>query len=348
MSRIALLTPYAQPVLGGISTFVSGLARLLRRRGHEVAIFAAEGNGDTPDRSDLGAGSSFRREARDGLQEFAPDVVHAHAHWYTISAAARYAAGAADTRLVFSFHTTTTPWWNRLFERLLSRAHVVTFVSCAQLEELRRLLHLGGDLRILRPATELPTNSDQSRDWAQEKGFRGANPLLSMVSPLEYPQKVRGVIELVRAMRTVRQDFPEAKLLLVGDGRLRGAVEQEAIRVGSAVEMLGYMADPSPVFEATDIYCHISRQEGLPIALLEAMAHGLAVVATRVGGIPEVVDGANGLLVDGQEELPRAIVRLASDRELRGKLGAEARETIREAHTWDARWSTVSSIYGLD
>ncbi len=348
MTRVALLTPYAHPVPGGISTFVDGLARLLRRRGHEVAIFAGEGGGDIPSRGDLGKSSTFGRHADRGLKEFSPEVLHAHSHWYTLAAGVQYVTRFPSSRLVFSFHTTTVPRWRNFFARLLSRSHVVTFVSCVQLADLRRALHLGGDLRILHPATDLPKGLTPGEGPPASARFGDAYPRLAFLGPLEYEGKVQGVVELVRSLYRVQREFPRVKLLVVGDGRFRGMVEREGAMLGSAVEITGYMEDTGAVLDATDIYCHISHQEGLPLALLEAMAHGRAVVATPVGGIPEIIDDSNGLLVVGEGALSDSLVRLARDPEIRRKLGHAAKEAITEGHTWDARWPTVASCYGLE
>jgi len=231
---------------------------------------------------------------------------------------------------------------------LLSRSHVVTFVSSIQLEEIRRVLHLGGDLRILHPATDLPKGSTEGDGSSASGRFGDAYPRLAFIGPLEYEGKVQGVVELVRSLHRVQREFPRVKLLVVGDGRLRGIVEREGAMLGSAVEITGYMEDPGPVLDVTDIYCHISHQEGLPLALLEAMAHGRPVVATPVGGIPEILDDSNGILVNAAEALGDSIVGLARDSDIRSRLGSAARATIREAHTWEVRWPVVASVYGLE
>jgi len=156
------------------------------------------------------------------------------------------------------------------------------------------------------------------------------------------------VVELVHAVRPIQQAFPKVKLVIVGGGRLRRSVERAASGLGSAVEITGYLTSAGRFFELCDIYCHISHQEGLPLALLEAMAHGRPVVASPVGGIPEIIDSTNGILVEGGQALFESVGRLAREPNLRASLGSAARETIREGHTWDARWAAIESIYGLE
>src|SRR6266571_4993852 len=137
MTKIALLTPYAPPVPGGISTFVSGLSSILVQQGHEVALFAGEGRGDSSERSNLGIRHRYTLNAVRGLKAFEPDIIHCHSHRHTLAAGVRYLQKNPRVRLVFSFHTTLVPALRSPFVRLLSRAHVRTFVSTAQLSELR-------------------------------------------------------------------------------------------------------------------------------------------------------------------------------------------------------------------
>jgi glycosyltransferase involved in cell wall biosynthesis len=121
-----------------------------------------------------------------------------------------------------------------------------------------------------------------------------------------------------------------ADLVIVGDGELRSELEHVARRSGVAgqVHFTGYIQNVYPVVSRFDIYAQPSVEEGFGIAVLEAMALGKAVVATRVGGLPEIVeDGVTGLLVDAADAgaLAAAIARLAHDPEMRERLGAAAR-----------------------
>jgi glycosyltransferase involved in cell wall biosynthesis len=115
---------------------------------------------------------------------------------------------------------------------------------------------------------------------------------------------------------------PRLRFVSIGHGPLEAELRQQlaATGLGDRFEMLGYQANPSRLLAAADVFTLSSRHEGLPIALLEAMAVGLPPVVTRVGGIEEVVtDGRSGLTVEAQrpDQLAAAYVRLAQDPDLR-------------------------------
>ena len=350
MSRVALLTPYAAPVPGGISTFVRGLAELLDLHGDEVFLFAAEGNGDHIRRSNLGFGRAFVARATRGLEELRPDVIHCHSHWYALAASVRYARRHPGTRLVFSFHTTSVPFLKVPFVRLLNQAHVTTFVSSAQQAHIRFTLRLAGDLRIFRPATNVPkADPDEMNQWASRLTLERAFPILVFVGPLEYEKKVAGVIDLVRAFVDVQARYPEARLLIVGDGSLRSSVQAAASALPDSVTITGFLGNPALAMARADIYCQVTRQEGLPIAMLEAMSMGRCVIGSRVGGIPEVLDGTNGVIVGLKPaEIARVICELLENRQRRNALGQCARRTIERFYTWESRIPLLASMYALE
>src|SRR6266571_989972 len=217
--------------------------------------------------------------------------------------------------------------------RSVNEAQITTFVSAAQLSELRSGLRLGGDLRVLRPATRLiEVDPSEARRWANRQGLDGAFPVLMFVGPLEYPSKVAGVVDLVTAFREVRRVYSEARLLIIGDGSLRKRVEEAAASLGDSVTVTGFVDNPRVALARADLYCHISRQEGL------AMALGLCVIGSRIGGIPEVLDASNGALVGSEpKEIGSTICDLLVDAERRKRLAEAARMTIQRWYTWDAR-----------
>lgn len=136
---------------------------------------------------------------------------------------------------------------------------------------------------------------------------------------------------LIRSFRRVLDRVPDAHLLLVGDGPMRPSLHAlvEELRLGDRVHFAGYQAAPDRYMQVMDVFALPSRAEGLPLAILEAWAAGLPVVATRVGGVPGLVeDGRTGLLInpgDG-EALTAAIGRLIDDTELARRVGGAGRE----------------------
>jgi glycosyltransferase involved in cell wall biosynthesis len=135
---------------------------------------------------------------------------------------------------------------------------------------------------------------------------------------------------LLRAARQLAREGADFRLLIVGDGPLRGAVEQQVAAHGleERVTLLGECSDVGRLMAACDVLVLPSVREGLPNVVLEAMAAGLPVIASRAGGNVELInDGVDGLLFDvgDERQLASTIARLAADAALRGRLVQAAR-----------------------
>ena len=143
-------------------------------------------------------------------------------------------------------------------------------------------------------------------------------------------------------------DAPHSRLLLAGDGSLREAARAYAAQRGVAdrVHFLGVRAEVAEMLAACDLFALSSHWEGSPLAVMEAMAAGLPVVATAVGGVPELVaDGETGILVPAGEEraFAAALVSLARDPSRRQDLAAAA---LRRAAAFNLD-TMVASYAGL-
>jgi glycosyltransferase involved in cell wall biosynthesis len=155
--------------------------------------------------------------------------------------------------------------------------------------------------------------------------------LLLTVANLELK---KGHVFLFDALALLKEKGYRLKLLVVGYGKERKKLEGDIVSKGLADEIIlaGKREDVQKLLVASDAFVLPSLWEGLPNALLEAMAAGLPVVATRVGGIPEVVtDNGTGLLVEPQnsDALAKAIERIMNEDELRRRLAQNAREYVR-------------------
>jgi sugar transferase (PEP-CTERM/EpsH1 system associated) len=136
---------------------------------------------------------------------------------------------------------------------------------------------------------------------------------------------------LVRSFRRVLDRTPGAHLLLVGDGPKRADLHALVGELGLSdrVHFTGYQAEPDRYMQLMDVFALPSRAEGLPLAILEAWAAGLPVVATRVGGVPRLVeDGRTGLLIDSGDgdALAAALGRLLEDRNLARRIADAGRD----------------------
>ncbi|MGH2705958.1 MAG: glycosyltransferase [Actinomycetota bacterium] len=169
--------------------------------------------------------------------------------------------------------------------------------------------------------------------WKQPDGVRdelGIPPHAPLVSCVANFRREKGHRYLLEALAICRRVDPEIQLVLVGGGRLEKNVRTLAGRLGlmGTVKFTGTRADAARIAGASDLFVLASLQEGLAIALLEAMAMGCPVVVTNVGGMPEVVeDGRHGVVVPPRDpkRLADAILRLLDDPGLRSRMGMEAR-----------------------
>jgi glycosyltransferase involved in cell wall biosynthesis len=179
-----------------------------------------------------------------------------------------------------------------------------------------------------------------------ELGYQPSDVVFGFVGRLV---PIKDPATLVRAFAAVLRRVPNARLVFVGDGELRPAMERlvASMGVGPAVSFLGWRSDICSVHATLDVLTLSSLSEGTPLALIEAMAAGRATIATSAGGTPDVVaDGITGLLVPARDPdaLAEAMVRLASDLALRTRMGAAGRARSIE-YRLDRLVSEVARLY---
>jgi glycosyltransferase involved in cell wall biosynthesis len=164
-------------------------------------------------------------------------------------------------------------------------------------------------------------------------------------------EDAKGTPELLRAFAALRGAVPDAQLVCAGSGGIEAAARQaEALGIGGAVRFPGWVGEGEKRawLARASVFVLPSHAEGLPMSLLEAMAAGLPVVASAVGGIPDVVKhGVNGLLVAPGDELDllRAMRRLLREPQLAAALGAAGRETVRAHHAPEQALARLGEVY---
>jgi glycosyltransferase involved in cell wall biosynthesis len=178
-------------------------------------------------------------------------------------------------------------------------------------------------------------------------GLSAERPVVGAVGRLSAE---KGFDLLIRAAARLLGGGLDLELLIVGEGEerpiLQGLIDE--LGLGGRVRLLGYRADVRDLFEAMDVFALSSLREALPNVVLEAMALEVPVVATRVAGVPQVIEeGASGLLVSpgNVDELAEGLARLLTDSALRQRFRAAARQTVVRRFSFEVRMGKVQDIY---
>jgi glycosyltransferase involved in cell wall biosynthesis len=194
--------------------------------------------------------------------------------------------------------------------------------------DLRRIL--SDELRVPRRVQVIHNGIDGERFVAAERdGVRRELGLgdAFVVGTAAVLTRQKGLFHLLEAARLVKAADPGIRFVVAGDGPLRAELEARARTLGvdDVVRFVGYRRDVPELLAALDLHVMPSLWEGLPLALLEALASGKPIVATRVGGNPEVVeDGVNGLVVPPADPaaIARAVLALRRDPAARARMQA--------------------------
>ena len=174
-----------------------------------------------------------------------------------------------------------------------------------------------------------------------ELGLSPGAPVVAIVAVL---REGKGHDLALAAVERLQERFPGLTLLVVGQGPLRSEVEKRASALGARTIFVGHRNDVAELLGAVDVLVHPTEMDAFPTVLLEAGAASLPVLATRVGGIPEIVeDGQTGLLIDlpaTAESVADRLERLLEDPDLRARMGVAARARFERefsAERWAAR-----------
>ena len=278
-----------------------------------------------------GMARSYRR-FRDLLDSERPDVVHSHL--YLPDVLSRLAA-PRSCALITTLHG-KDQWWGERdriksigktwVDRITGSFRDVRFVSVS--EDVRKQACLA--LRIPPRRHRVIYSGVDVVHFSPVQRSQGGPPTLVQVGRF-YQEK--GHATALKALALLRESFPSLRLVFVGEGPLRHMLESEArdLKLIDAVTFAGIQADIRVVLGAADIFWMPSEREGLGMACLEAMASGLPVVATAVGGLQEAVsDGETGFLVarGDARELAERTALLLRDGALSLRLGMNGRRRV--------------------
>jgi glycosyltransferase involved in cell wall biosynthesis len=205
-------------------------------------------------------------------------------------------------------------------------------------------------ITVIPNAARLATERGADRECRNQLESMFRNPGERIVVGAGRLSPEKGVSVLIDAARRVLEADPQARFVVFGEGTQRSTLERLIANAGLAGRFVlpGFRSDLDQLLPSADLFVLPSFTEGMPNVLLEAGAAGVPVVATAVGGTPEVVaHGRTGYLVppDDPEPLARRILDLLSDESLRGQMGQAAREHVRAHFTFEAQAQAYGRLF---
>lgn len=331
--------------VGGITSYILTLARGMKKRGHDVYI-ASSGGGLLGKFQESGINFIFIPIKT--KKELNPKIIY--------SALKLKKLIKRETINLVHSNSRTTQVLGCLLKRISGARHISTCHGFFKRRLLRRIFPCWGDkviaiseaveehlirdfkvnedrIRIIHNGIDAGSFTQQSSVLKQEarKSFGLAEgPLVGIVARLS---DVKGHRYLIEAVSKIAADFPDIKLLIIGEGKTEAALTRLAAELGikEKVIILPSVPENARILQAMDIFVMPSLQEGLGLALMEAMASGLAVIGSNVGGIRNLINnGVNGILVEPRDSagLADAMRDLLLDEKKRQALGKQARDFI--------------------
>jgi glycosyltransferase involved in cell wall biosynthesis len=313
------------------------LTRLAAGLAIPVQVTPETGRGFVPLLRDVDAWIGGRR----------PQIVHSHR--YKENLLSYLIARRHGARSVVTLHGEESP--ERLATRLALGARYFAMHSLARLVGARfaavsadlrsRFPMLAARCRVIPNGVALPPLAEDGPAARRDGAVIGWVGRLVPIKQLPV---------LIEALALLAARDASARLLLVGDGPERAALAALAQRLGVAqrVEFAGFVENPAQAFARMDLFALPSLHEGLPVALLEAMAAGLPCVAAAVGGIPEVEGGAGAIRLvpsHAPQAWADALAELLASAELRRALGARARARIAARFSIEAAADAYAALY---
>jgi glycosyltransferase involved in cell wall biosynthesis len=276
-------------------------------------------------------GVSAVRSMRRHIDSVRPDVVHAHLG--TSDFTAGWAARSSSVPAVSTLHAMV---WSRtgrsgVKERLFALSRRVGMQRVIAVSEFARdgYLKTGWDrpgrVITVRNGVVGAARPGSGARVRAELGLPADAPVVGMLTALR-PEKNHAAA--AAAIMRLRERLPDVRLLIVGDGPSRDEVAAAVAPLGDAAVLTGYRSDVMEVLDAMDVLLHPPTADALPTALIEALAASVPIVATTVGGIPEIVeDGTSGILVGtpDPETLAVTLERVLGSADLRRELAEAGR-----------------------
>ena len=307
--------------------------------------------------SQWGSGKIFRELVREFKQSNI-QIVHTHKYKDTILAAPA-AKLCAIPHVVRTVHGLREPFQGlqalkmscyETIERTVRRSCVDSIIAVSsQIESKYKSEGVVSRVTCIRNGIDLDGKSILTDRWRTRKEL-GVDPETCLIGTIGRLTPVKGIPYLLEAARMLLRHGANVKVLVVGEGSIRSALMAQTRDLGISENVVfsGHREDTNALLQALDIFALPSLSEGIPMALLEAMAASRAVVASRVGGVPEIVeDGSEGFLVEPMDVngLTEKCLRLIQSPEMAQKMGQMARARVERDFSSENMAHQVALLY---
>jgi glycosyltransferase involved in cell wall biosynthesis len=290
------------------------------------------------------------------------DIVHAHGHVYISSCLAGKLAKKYHKPFIVTQHNTWIDYKSGLnmLENLNDELIGKTVLKDADRiltvskETLKYVLRLGADKKTTSVLYNgVDTNCFcliEKKESRKKLGLPVNRKIIFSVRRLVYKN---GIDTLIESVKLVSKNYPDILFVVAGKGPNKGLIENriEELGIENNIKLTGFVSDEllPQYYNAADYFILPSASgEGLPLVLFEAMACGLPVIATTVGGTPEIVDNMkNGVLIPPRdpEAMAHSLSDLLENKELTAVIGKEGQKKIRESFSWDENVRQLKEVY---
>jgi glycosyltransferase involved in cell wall biosynthesis len=350
--------------VGGAERLLLNLAVRLKTRGVESKIVSVSSVVDAtsdmascPEIATLGFNSTIfdmngmmmaSRALASSVAAYKPDIVHSNVY---IADVLSWLSVPRTVPLISTLHGVDAWWMNQ--RRLFSRLKTVSYTAMGRWRHVR-FVAVSDDVKQQADSMAgLPPNSivvipnGVDPQWFAPQSDHTPRPFLIVQVGRFVPEK--GHQTAIRALANLNKSKPLARLVLVGAGPLRGECEALATSLGvrSEVDFVGRHSDVRPWLWAASVCWMPSEKEGLPHACLEAMSCGLPIIASDVGGLPEIVDSTCGYIVrrGDSEELSKVTSLLMENPAHAKALGEAARRKVQRDYSLDTAADAYMAVY---
>lgn len=358
MKIVILVGLFPPKWLAGTEIATYYMAEHLAQRGHEVHVITSLDEGLPEESSEKGfhihrlpktkirfAGAFvFWVDIVRTIRKVSPDIIHAQSLGIGVPALLSKRILKIPYVVWGQGSDVYLPDW---FTKLTSKTIIKNANSVIALtEDMKRAMQAMYDRDIA-----IVPNGIDLKEYTSERPMQNVGGPIKRILFVGRLHPVKGTQYLLGAMSIVYRELREAKLILVGDGEEREHLETLTDNLGirECVEFAGRVPHErvKDYMNQAEVFVLSSLSEGFPVTILEAMACGLPVVATRVGGVPDIIeDGANGYLIDTEnpEQIAEALLRVLQDEELQKIMSNNNRKSA-EKYRWDTVAATLEGVY---